>query len=82
MVSMKMDTALLVQVESSTVVSIKMNTVWQVQVAGSTVDCMTLDVAGANFSWALDSSGPKSDWAYALWIFGKPNSDWALSGCP
>ena len=37
MVSMKMDTALLVQVESSTVVSMKMNTAWQVQVAGSTV---------------------------------------------
>ena len=30
-------TALLVQVESSTVVSMKMNTAWQVQVAGSTV---------------------------------------------
>ena len=28
----------------------------------------TLDVAGAHFSWALDSSGPKSDWA--------------CSGCP
>jgi hypothetical protein len=25
-----------------------------------------LDVAGAHFSWALDSSGPKSDWAWAI----------------
>ena len=40
----------------------KLNTAWQVQVAGSTVFCI-LDVAGAHFSWALDSSGPKSDWA-------------------
>ena len=30
-------TALLVQVESSTVISIKMNIAWQVQVAGSTI---------------------------------------------
>ena len=50
------DTALLVQVESSTVVSMKMNTVWQVQVIGSTVD-LYLDVAGAYSKWALDISG-------------------------
>ena len=31
---------------------------------GGRLNCVgTLDVAGAHFSWALDSSGPKSDWA-------------------
>jgi hypothetical protein len=44
-----------------------MNTAWQVQVAGSTVyRTVHLDVAGAYSKWALNISGPNSDWAWQL----------------
>ena len=53
--------------ELNCLVSIKMNTAWQVQVAGSTVyRTVHLDVAGAYSKWALNISGPNSDWACAI----------------
>ena len=49
---------------------------------GGRLNCVeTLDVAGAHFSWVLDSSGPKSDWAWT--DVGGPNrivlDNWTLN---
>ena len=61
---MKMDTALRAQVESSTVCS---ETEHCLAGTGGRLNCSgNVSVAGANFSWVLDSSGPKSNWALAL----------------
>jgi hypothetical protein len=37
---------------------------------------LTLDVAGAYPKWALNISGPNSDWALSNWAFGLDLGQW------